>query len=103
MIACLLLAACGSSARTFPPPSRVAALAAIQSAQDHHANREPASLIQLALANQDLQMADDFIAAGQMEQAALMLAKAEDDANRATQTVLAAHRSVGVASSGEHD
>ncbi len=87
-----VLAACGASAPPLPAPPRLAALAAIEVAEAHGAHDTRASLIQLALANEELQLADEQADAGNMREAALLLDKAEADAERATDLMIALHR-----------
>jgi hypothetical protein len=83
-----VLVACGATPALLAPPTRLPALAAIRSAVEHDAMGTPEALVQLALANEELQLADQQIETGRMTEAALLLAKAQADAELATRRAL---------------
>lgn len=80
-LALLLLAGCAGA--FFPKPSRVAALDAIAAARASGAADTPAALYQLAIANQQMQIADAALREAHMEAASQALGRAEAAADLA--------------------
>ena len=78
---CVAATSCGAPTPLLPKPARLPALEAIRRARDQGATESAHALYQLALANQEMQEADALIHAGNMTEAAVHLARAEEDAN----------------------